>query len=85
MANPLARSVRIHIIKYFKEKKINAEIKYFDMETVEGLTEGAFHEVGDIPTVIIFDNKDELTRWVKRPPVSEDFLPYLIEQIPNNF
>jgi len=73
-------------IKYFKEKKnFNAEIKYFDMETVEGLTEGAFHEVSDIPTVIIFDNKDELIRWVKRPPVSEDFLPYLIEQIPNNF
>lgn len=67
-------------IKYFKEKKsFNAEIKYFDMETVEGLTEGAFREVGDIPTVIIFDNKDEFTRWVKQPPVSEEFLPYLIQ------
>jgi len=31
------------------------------METVEGLTEGAFHEVGDIPTVIIFDNKPQIT------------------------
>jgi len=49
------------------------KIKYFDMETIEGLTEGSFHEVDDIPTVIIFDNKDELIRRVKRPPVSEDF------------
>jgi thiol-disulfide isomerase/thioredoxin len=63
---------------YFKEKKnFDAEIKYFDMETVDGLTEGAYHEVEDIPTVIIFDDKKELARWVKTPPVSEEFLPYL--------
>jgi hypothetical protein len=49
------------------------------METVDGLAEGAFHEVADVPTVIIFENKDELVRWVKQPPVSEEFLPYLIQ------
>lgn len=65
-------------ILYFKEKKsFYAEIKYFDMETVDGLAEGAFNEVSDIPTIIIFDNKTELARWVKQPPISEEFLPYL--------
>ncbi len=65
-------------IKYFKRKKdFTAEINYFDMETVDGLTEGAFNEVNDIPTIIVFDDKNELVRWVKQPPISEEFLPYL--------
>ena len=63
---------------YFKRKNdFKADIKYFDMETVDGLTEGAYNEVNDVPTVIIFDDKNELVRWVKQPPVSEEFLPYL--------
>ncbi len=65
-------------LMYFKEKNnFAATIEYYDMETVDGLTEGAFHEVEEIPTVIIFDDKKELARWVKKPPVSEEFLPYL--------
>jgi len=63
---------------YFKEKnKFDAPITYYDMETVEGLTEGAYREVSDIPTVIILDDSQELARWVKKPPISEEFLPYL--------
>jgi len=66
-------------IKYFESKKnFNAEIKYFDMETIDGLTEGAFCEVFDIPTVIIFDGREELARWVKKPPISEEFLPFVL-------
>ncbi len=65
-------------IQYFKNKiGFNAEVKYFDMETVDGLTEGAYREVSDIPTVIIIDEKGEIARWVKKPPISEEFLPYL--------
>lgn len=65
-------------IEYFKTKiGFHAEVKYFDMETVDGLTEGAYHEVSDVPTVIIVDEKEEIARWVKKPPVSEEFLPYL--------
>lgn len=66
-------------IEYFKKKEnFAAQIEYYDMETIDGLTEGAFHEVSDIPTVIIFDDKNELTRWVKQPPISKEFLPYLV-------
>ena len=65
-------------LMYFKEKrKFDAQIKYYDMETVDGLTEGAYREVEDIPTVIILDDNKELMRWVKKPPVSEEFLPFL--------
>ncbi|MEO0137410.1 MAG: hypothetical protein ABIL39_09675 [candidate division WOR-3 bacterium] len=63
---------------YFKEKKgFTASIQYFDMDTVEGMAEGAYYEVADIPTVIIIEDGQEIVRWSKRPPVSEEFLPYL--------
>jgi thiol-disulfide isomerase/thioredoxin len=66
-------------IEYFKKKEqFDAQIEYYDMETVDGLTEGAYYEVSDIPTVIVLDEKNELVRWVKKPPVSKEFLPYLV-------
>ena len=66
-------------IEYFKKKEnFAAQIEYYNMETIDGLTEGAFHEVSDIPTVIIFDDKNELARWEKQPPISKEFLSYLV-------
>lgn len=65
-------------LKYFKEKKgFSAPIEYFDMDTVAGLAEGSFYEVSDIPTVIIVEDDNEIVRWSKKPPISEEFLPYL--------
>jgi len=65
-------------VSYFKDKgEFNAEIKYFDMESVDGLAEGSFFEVSDIPTIVIMENDQELIRWIKKPPISEEFLPYL--------
>ncbi len=63
---------------YFKEKEnFSAEIRYFDMDTVDGLTEGSFYEVSDIPTVVIVDDDQEIVRWTKKPLISQEFLPYL--------
>lgn len=68
----------VHKVNYFKEKgKFQAEIKYFDMESVDGLAEGSFLEVSDIPTIVIMNEGEEIMRWVKKPPISEEFLPYL--------
>ncbi len=66
-------------IRFFKENRsFDAEIKYFDMDSIDGMAEGAFYEVTDVPTVMILDDqKQELVRWVKKPPISEEFLPYL--------
>jgi len=52
-------------------------IQYIDMDELSGLTEGAFYEISDIPTVLILEDDKEIKRWVKNPPVSEEFLPYL--------
>jgi hypothetical protein len=50
------------------------------METLDGLVEGAYNEVSDIPTVIIFNENHELIRWAKKPPISEEFLPYVMDE-----
>jgi hypothetical protein len=47
------------------------------MDSVDGLAEGSFYEVSDIPTVIIIEDDKELIRWTKKPPISEEFLPFL--------
>ncbi len=67
-------------IQYFKEKKkFSAEIFYCDLETVDGLVEGAYNEISDIPTVIILNDGHEIARWVKKPPISEEFLPFVLD------
>jgi hypothetical protein len=70
----------IEKIDYFLDKwkyKEQVPISYFDMETVDGLAEGAFYEVSDIPTVVLQYKKKELDRWVKRPPLSKELKPHL--------
>ncbi|MDI6738910.1 MAG: hypothetical protein QME74_00925 [Candidatus Edwardsbacteria bacterium] len=70
----------IEKIDYFLDKwkyKEQVPLTYFDMDTVDGLAEGAFHEVSDIPTVVLQYKKQELDRWVKRPPLSKELKPHL--------
>ena len=67
-------------INYFLDKwefQGKVRLTYFDMDTVDGLAEGAFYEVSDIPTVVLLNNQDEMDRWVKRPPLSKELKPYL--------
>jgi thiol-disulfide isomerase/thioredoxin len=57
--------------------KINdkAKISFFDMETVDGLAEGAFLGVTKIPTTIIEKDGSVLARWDGKVPLSEEFKP----------
>lgn len=74
---PVCKDV-LNKFQYFKEKtKFDSEIKYVDLEDLDGMVEGAYHEVSDIPTIVILEGEKEIKRWVKNPPVSEEFLPYL--------
>lgn len=43
---------------------------YYDMDTVDGLAEGAFHDVRSIPTTIVHDDGKDIARWdgVVPPP-----------------
>lgn len=49
-------------------------LTFFDMESVEGLAEGAFYSVTKIPTTLIRKKSGEiLKRWDGAVPLSEEF------------
>jgi thiol-disulfide isomerase/thioredoxin len=70
-------------ITYFSEKWGQREatsIDFIDMETVDGLAEGAYRDVYDIPTVILEEEGKELVRWVKKVPASREFRDYFMRE-----
>jgi thioredoxin-related protein len=46
--------------------------KYFDMDTVDGLAEGAFNDVRSIPTTIVHDEGENIARWDGMVPPMEE-------------
>ncbi len=57
-----------------------AQLIFHNMNELNGLTEGAYYEIPDIPTVVIENNSgDEIIRWVKTPPPSKEFKPIFEE------
>lgn len=54
-------------------KKDDVEMKFFDLDTVEGLTEGAMLDATDVPTTIIEKDGVEMGRWQGKVPASADF------------
>ncbi len=53
-------------------------IRFYDMDTVDGLAEGAFYSVGEVPTSILEKDGREEARWIGEVPKSEDFKKYLV-------
>jgi len=56
--------------KYANGKPV--EITYFDMESVEGMAEGAFRDVHKIPTTIIEADGRKVARWEGVIPDSDE-------------
>ena len=52
-------------------------LKFYDMSTVDGMAEGAFYDVLEIPTTIIFNNGRSLARWEGKLPPSRELGPHL--------
>ena len=57
-------------------------LTFFDMETVDGMAEGAFYSVQKIPSTVIERQTDILKRWDGVVPLSEEFKGYFIEYSP---
>lgn len=56
----------------------NLTLTYYDMDTIDGLTEATYYGVGGIPTTIIVDYKGiETARWCGEVPQLEDIKRYL--------
>ena len=62
------------------QSKVN--LTFFDMETVDGMAEGAFYSVQKIPSTVIEKQTDILKRWDGVVPLSEEFKEYFIEYSP---
>lgn len=56
-------------------KKI--KVRYYDMETMDGMAEGAFNDVLDIPTIIFKDQDKKIARWDGHAPGINEMRSYL--------
>src|SRR3989339_855772 len=57
-----------------------AKLSFYDMETVDGLAEGAFYSVTKIPATVIERKADVVRRWDGQVPLSEEFKEYFISE-----
>ena len=55
------------------------ELTYYNLDTAEGLAEGAFYDVGKTPTIIMEKNSEIIKRWDGTLPLSEDLKGLLKE------
>ncbi len=55
------------------DKKSNVDIQFYDLDTVEGLTEGAMLDATDVPSTIIEKDGVEVGRWQGKVPLSKEF------------
>lgn len=56
-------------------KKI--KVRYYDMESMDGMAEGAFNDVLDIPTIIFKDKDKKIARWDGHAPTINEMRAYL--------
>lgn len=65
---PICKNVH-RKIEYFKNNYLpESKVSYYDMEEVDGLAEGAYRDISEVPTVVLEKNGKELERWEKIPP-----------------
>ncbi|MCX5725653.1 MAG: thioredoxin family protein [Candidatus Saganbacteria bacterium] len=72
---------------FFSRWNINKEkvaLTFLDMETVDGLAEGAYNSVIKIPTTIIKKDKSILARWDGKVPLSEEFKGFFEDLSPQS-
>lgn len=61
-----------------------ATLAFVDMDTIEGLAEGAFNDVHNLPTTIVRSaSGDPLARWEGRVPPSVEVQAFLASSKPS--
>ena len=65
-----------HKVEYFVERwHIDAPVVYYDLDAPEGMTEGAWYDVYETPTVVLEEGETVVKRWVKIPPRYSELFP----------
>ena len=55
-------------------------VAFYDLDTVDGLTEGSLLDALEVPTIVLEDDGVEVARWEKRVPRSDEFGEILISK-----
>jgi hypothetical protein len=64
---PLCKDAR-EVYSKLKESKEEVGFRYFDLDTVEGVSKAAYYNAFEIPVTIIFSGSTELKRWESEVP-----------------
>jgi hypothetical protein len=62
-------------VDFFLEKwgaSDSVDTEVVSLSTEDGLVEAAMREVAEIPTIVLEDGGNEVARWTKTPPLSEE-------------
>lgn len=77
-AKCLSTKEKLHHLVRKADAEASVAMAFVDMDTIEGLAEGAFYDVSEIPTVILRSGAGEaLARWDGRIPPSIEVQAYL--------
>jgi len=63
---------------HWNVEETKVALTFFDMETMDGLAEGAFYSVTKIPSTVIEKDKEILARWDGVVPLSEEFKKHFV-------
>ena len=71
---PNCKCAEKNIAEFLEKNGITDSVKhvYYDMDTVDGLAEGAFNDVRSIPTTIVHDDGENIARWDGTVPPLEE-------------
>lgn len=61
--------IKFFVTKWEMGHKV--DVSFHDMDTIEGMAEGAYHDVAKIPTTILEKNNSIIARWEGEVPHSE--------------
>jgi len=51
-----------------KQLEKEAEVQYFDVDTVDGLAEASYYDIASTPSIVVLDNNEnEIKIWRGRP------------------
>ncbi|MGR3318831.1 MAG: hypothetical protein ACUZ8O_10180 [Candidatus Anammoxibacter sp.] len=66
-----------------RDLKDKVQVRYFDMESVDGMAEGAFCDVLKIPTIIIKNKDKNVARWDGSVPETGEVESFLEKEVVN--
>ena len=69
------QAAKAKVTHYLTRQSLTGQVclVFHDMGTVDGMAEGAFRDVKDIPTTIVSADERQLARWDGKVPTTEEF------------